>query len=169
MCARAIASLVLPSLQARCLAVVCCNHTTLCVRTKHTSCSGQKIDSIRKVLWFIIMFIFCTNRAHSGCVCDGKHYTLTCVCAYCIWLTGSVGCSRIKRNMVLFVPSIIVTVIDMCDIVVVRLAQAATTPIAVLSSQWVRFIIVNRIVKHIELGCQRKIYLPKCQHRLAYP
>lgn len=38
--------------------------------------------------------------------------------------------SRLERNMVLFVPSIIVTVIDMCDIVVKRLAQAATTPIA---------------------------------------
>lgn len=89
----------------------------MCTGTKHTSCSGQKIDSIRNVLWFIIMFIFCINREQravntrvpdsglfaSGtschlnvCLCE---WVCECVCAYGRRSVGSDFCSRTRHKI----------------------------------------------------------------------
>lgn len=53
------------------------------------------------------------------------------MCVRCVWSDGSDFCSRLKQNMVLFVPSIMAHgFVSVCVCVVVRLAEAASaTPI----------------------------------------
>lgn len=107
------------------------------VRNKaNTSCSGQKIDSIRNVLWFIIMFIFCINRTHTlirslpdGWLGENKYDV--CAMSMVGWI-GFLFTFKTKYGFVCakYHGTWAHECVCVCDCVVVRLAEAASaTPI----------------------------------------